>query len=170
MSKINNTIVVAGIAAAVSAGLTALYLKKKRNQPSPYDIPQCLLESPFAAELQLAVKLALECGDNMVPHCQERGTVHAQQQDSEKSLQVEFKGNPQDFCTAIDLKNEELVVKAIQEAFPSHDIIGEESIGTGELPPLTDNATWIIDPGTLYWLVHLYAVLLLLYSYLSHST
>jgi fructose-1,6-bisphosphatase/inositol monophosphatase family enzyme len=61
---------------------------------------------------------------------------------------MEFKGSPEDFCTAIDLQNEERVTKAIQEHFPTHSIIGEESTGTGELPVLTDNATWIIDPGT----------------------
>lgn len=106
-----------------------------------FSIPSALNESPYAAELQLAVRVALEAGDNMVAHCDRHGTVLA-----EGSLDMEFKGQPEDFCTSIDLLNEELVTKAIQQEFPTHSIIGEESTGTGELPDLTNSPTWIIDP------------------------
>ena len=32
------------------------------------------------------------------------------------------------------------------QEFPSYAIIGEESTGTGKIPPLTNTPTWIIDP------------------------
>lgn len=141
-SQKNNTLLVtAGLTAA--AGLAALYLQrcnKKKNDP--FAIPTSLLQSPHAAELQLAVDLAIQAGNNMVEHCNLRGTVDA----SNESLKMEFKGSPEDFCTAIDLANEELIIKAIQQHFPSHKIIGEETTGTGEVPPLTSNPTFILDP------------------------
>ena len=136
--KKDHTLLVASLAAA-SAGLVAWYLRNKKR--CHHTIPSALQNSPYAPELKLAVHLALEAGNNMVSHCGQHGTVLA-----EGSLDVEFKGQPEDFCTAIDLENEELVTKAIQEKFPSHSIIGEESTGTGQLPVLTSNATWIIDP------------------------
>jgi hypothetical protein len=136
--KKESTLVVASLAAA-SAGLVAWYLQRRKN--NPHAIPLALQQSPYAAELKLAVRLALEAGDNMVSHCDQHGTVLA-----EGSLEMEFKGQPEDFCTAIDLLNEELVAKAIQEQFPAHCIIGEETTGKGELPTLTNNPTWIVDP------------------------
>lgn len=48
-------------------------------------------------------------------HCDSRGTVDA---NSNENLKMEFKGSSEDFCTAVDLQNEERVTKAIQEHFP----------------------------------------------------
>jgi len=143
--KNTNTLVVAGIAAAASAGLTALWIKCRHEQKknSPFVIPFSLLESPYASELKLAVKLALQAGSNMVSHCEERGTIHAQDLDA---LGMEFKTSPEDFCTAIDLQNEEFITQELLQEFPTYSIIGEESTGTGQLPPLSSNKTFILDP------------------------
>ena len=42
--------------------------------------------------------------------------------------------------------NEKIISDAIRRFFPTHEIIGEESTGTGELPTLTNASIWIIDP------------------------
>jgi fructose-1,6-bisphosphatase/inositol monophosphatase family enzyme len=88
----------------------------------------------------VTLRLALQAGENMVPHCDTTGTILSQK------MTLDFKGQPEDFCTSMDLQNEDFVIKAIQNHFPSHHIIGEESTGTGEIPPLSPNPTWIIDP------------------------
>jgi fructose-1,6-bisphosphatase/inositol monophosphatase family enzyme len=62
------------------------------------------------------------------------------------NLGIETKSGSADFCTNVDIKNENLIIEGIQQTFPSHEIIGEEMIGTGEIPKLTQNPTWIIDP------------------------
>jgi hypothetical protein len=55
-------------------------------------------------------------------------------------------GRPEDFCTQIDVDNEHLITSAIQAHFPTHHIIGEEAVGSGEIPLLSnDIPTWIID-------------------------
>ena len=48
--------------------------------------------------------------------------------------------------TKIDLVNEDLITNAINEKYPNHCIIGEESTGTGKPASLTNSPTWIIDP------------------------
>lgn len=121
-----------------AVGLAAWWHHRRRQCPHP--IPASLLQTAYAAQLQLAVRLALQAGENMVPHCDTAGTILSQK------MTLDFKGQPEDFCTAVDLQNEDLVIQAIQKHFPSHDIIGEESTGTGEIPPLSPNPTWVIDP------------------------
>lgn len=116
--------------------------RKKDVLPQKYQIPPELLHAEYTEELQVAVKLAMEAGANMMPHLQSKGT----DQGCETNLEISVKQNNADFATIIDLKNEELVIHGIKERFPNHDIIGEESTGTGELPPLTDKPTFIIDP------------------------
>jgi fructose-1,6-bisphosphatase/inositol monophosphatase family enzyme len=113
------------------------------NDDDPkFQIPRALLDSPYAAELKLAVRLALQAGRNMYPYCNAAGTVHAVQ-----DLGLAIKGGrPEDFCTQIDVDNEHLITSAIQAHFPAHHIIGEEAVGSGEIPPLSnDIPTWIID-------------------------
>jgi len=44
-------------------------------------------------------------------------------------LGIEIKGAPSDFCTKIDVLNEDLVTHAIKTTFPNHKIIGEERYG-----------------------------------------
>jgi myo-inositol-1(or 4)-monophosphatase len=76
----------------------------------------------------------------MVDHMNSMGTEGASE------LLLSTKQNESDFATAIDVKNEDLVTSKIKSQFPSHCIIGEESIGTGNIPPLSMEPTWIIDP------------------------
>ena len=113
-----------------------------------------------------------EAGKNIQDYCDVKGTEAEDSYD----LGIEIKGAPSDFCTKIDVLNEDLVTHAIKTTFPNHKIIGEErygfavgiflcwfslwifsysffhtihyiySTGTGTIPPLTADKTWIIDP------------------------
>jgi fructose-1,6-bisphosphatase/inositol monophosphatase family enzyme len=108
-----------------------------------FQIPRALLNSPYASELKLAVRLALQAGRNMYSYCDAVGTAGALSQ----QLDITIKGGrPEDFCTQIDVENERNIMAAIQSHFPTHNIIGEETVGDGEIPPLSnDIPTWIID-------------------------
>lgn len=107
-----------------------------------YEIPTCLLQSSLKKEIQIATELALQTGRSMYRYCDEKGTAAEQDHD----LQIETKGQPEDFCTKIDIENEQTIMKKFQEEFPSYKIIGEETTGTGTIPTLTNTPTWIIDP------------------------
>ncbi|XP_017760468.1 PREDICTED: inositol-phosphate phosphatase-like [Eufriesea mexicana] len=50
-----------------------------------------------------------------------------------------------DLVTQYDRKIEEMIIGQLKTKFPNHKFIGEESTGK-ELPELTDDPTWIIDP------------------------
>ncbi|KAK1117794.1 hypothetical protein QLX08_009012 [Tetragonisca angustula] len=50
-----------------------------------------------------------------------------------------------DLVTEYDRKIEDVVIGQLKAKFPNHRFIGEESTGK-ELPELTDDPTWIIDP------------------------
>ncbi|CAK9821435.1 Inositol monophosphatase 2 [Anthophora retusa] len=50
-----------------------------------------------------------------------------------------------DLVTEYDRKIESTVIGQLKAKFPNHRFIGEESTGS-ELPELTDDPTWIIDP------------------------
>ena len=126
-------------AAAAAAGLGLFYVYQKRRSHK-FAIPGELLASPYSRELRLAAKLALEAGRNMYKYCDDKGT------EAELDLTLNFKGQPEDFCTEIDIANEALVMKGIQKEFPEHEIIGEETVGQGSIPKLTSKPTWIIDP------------------------
>ena len=126
------------VAGAVCYALLGSIKKKK------YETPAEIRSSSLARHVDLAVQLALQAGANMFPYCDEKGTEA--ELTKERQLSLEFKGNPEDFCTQVDVENENLVMKGIQAMFPSDSIIGEETTGTGPIPPLTDNLTWIIDP------------------------
>jgi fructose-1,6-bisphosphatase/inositol monophosphatase family enzyme len=123
---------------SLAVGLAAWLHHRRRK--CPHTIPASLLQTAYAAELKLAVRVALQAGENIASHCDTVGTILSQ------NISLNFKGQPEDFCTAVDLQNEALVIQAIQKHFPSHDIIGEESTGSGEIPALSQNPTWIIDP------------------------
>jgi fructose-1,6-bisphosphatase/inositol monophosphatase family enzyme len=123
--------------------LHQLFCKRKKNPvPPKYQIPPELLHVEYSEELQLAVKLAMQAGENMIPHLESKGT----DQGCETNLGINIKQNKADFATIIDLQNEELVINGLKERFPDHEIIGEEMTGTGAIPPLTDKPTFIIDP------------------------
>lgn len=107
-----------------------------------FSVPKELLDSPYGSELQLAVQLALQAGANMIEYCDSKGT----EAEASHDLGINTKSQPADFCTKIDVENELVVMTAIQKQFPTHKIIGEETVGTGVIPPLTADPTWIIDP------------------------
>jgi fructose-1,6-bisphosphatase/inositol monophosphatase family enzyme len=93
----------------------------------------------------------------MVDYLHAKGT----QYDSTSSLGIETKTGQSDFCTNIDIQNEKLISDRIQQIYPNHDIIGEESVGTGSIPPLQVGVpTWIIDPidGTTNFFAGLHAL------------
>jgi fructose-1,6-bisphosphatase/inositol monophosphatase family enzyme len=79
----------------------------------------------------------------MIEYLEAKGTSAEDSLD----LGIETKSSSPDFCTNIDIKNEKLIIDGIRNKFPKHDIIGEESVGTGTIPKLNINIpTWIIDP------------------------
>lgn len=140
---------IAGQSALVSilaAGVSIIYLlrqRKKRNVDFKHAIPEALLESPLRKELQVAVNLALQAGRTMYSYCDEKGTAAEERHD----LGIATKGQAEDFCTRIDVENEQLITDVLNKQFPSHKVIGEETTGTGAIPPLTKHdPTWIIDP------------------------
>lgn len=57
------------------------------------------------------------------------------------ALRTEFKG-AWDPVTEADRASEELIIAAVRERFPDHDILGEESGRSGTSAPLC----WLIDP------------------------
>lgn len=150
MTNANNTRITTGLAAiAVASSLLlchAFYSRKKLKQKdtSYTKIPSHLLLGPYATELKTAVELALEAGSNMESHLDTKGTLAGQ--GSEEKLGINIKRNDADFATSVDILNEQIITNGIAKSFPTHDIIGEESTGTGEVKTLTDRPTWIIDP------------------------
>lgn len=102
-----------------------------------------MLNSKHGPELKLAVRLAMEAGSNMVEYLEAKGTAA----ESSLDLGIETKSSSADFCTKVDVENERLVIEGIRTAFPNHQIIGEESVGTGSVPKLEPTVpTWIVDP------------------------
>lgn len=103
------------------------------------------MQTPLRAELTLAVDLALRAGQRMEAYCDARGTAA---ESGLADLDIAYKGKPQDFCTIVDVENERMITEGIRKQFATHQIIGEETVGTGPIPlPSKDGApTWIIDP------------------------
>ena len=141
----------AAAVAVTSIAVASAFTSFKRSSHSGsskhqhFSIPNELLDSTTCEckdELVLAVKLALEAGKNMTKHYDSKGTADENMGD----LQVNTKMNDADFATAIDVENENYITSEILKKFPEHAIIGEESTGTGTVPPLTEKPTWIIDP------------------------
>ena len=82
----------------------------------------------------------------MIRHLDARGTAN---ENASYDLDVSTKSNSADLATAIDVFNEDYIVREISSRFPSHRIIGEESTGSGTVSPVDDpdgERTWIIDP------------------------
>jgi fructose-1,6-bisphosphatase/inositol monophosphatase family enzyme len=92
--------------------------------------------------MNLGIK-SYSAGGNMVPYLDAKGTSS----ESGIDLGIETKSGAEDFCTKVDVDNEKMIMYGIQQVFPKHDIIGEETVGTGAIPPLKKEVpTWIIDP------------------------
>lgn len=79
--------------------------------------------------LKTAIKLALEAGDFLM-------------QSLDMSAVIEKKGDNSNVVTAADTQSEEIIVRGIRKAYPSHSIISEEvGCDLRESP-----FVWIIDP------------------------
>jgi fructose-1,6-bisphosphatase/inositol monophosphatase family enzyme len=128
------------LVATACAGIYAFVQKRKRS--SKYNVPSDLVNSPYGKEVVVALELALKAGLNMIAYCDQKGT----EAESGQDLEIKTKGQPEDFCTRVDIENENLVMEGLLKSFPTHTIIGEESVGNNPLPPLTTDPTWIIDP------------------------
>lgn len=127
----------------VGASIAYHFLQRRRNEKnSKHAVPQALLVSPLGEELRVAVDLALRAGRAMYRYCDDKGTAAEATHD----LGVATKGQAEDFCTKVDVENEQLVTDGIRKRFPTHRVIGEETTGTGPIPVLTEAPTWIIDP------------------------
>jgi fructose-1,6-bisphosphatase/inositol monophosphatase family enzyme len=141
MSSTSEKLAWTSLAAALGCGV--LYLaQRQRAKDAKLAIPQTLLSSPLNHELRVAVQLALRAGAAMYRYCDEKGTLA----ESTHDLRIATKGQPEDFCTKIDLENEQLITDGLLQHFPTHVVIGEETTGMGAIPQLTSDPTWIIDP------------------------
>lgn len=131
---------------AVASAFTSIKRSSRSSSTQQhFGVPKELLDSTTCEckdELVLAVELALEAGKNMTKHYNSKGTAEENMSD----LEINTKMNDADFATAIDVENENYITSEILKKFPGHAIIGEESTGTGTIPPLTNDPTWIIDP------------------------
>lgn len=89
----------------------------------------------YEHELEVAVKLAKEAGVYLEKTLHETNRITPK--DSERA----------DFVTASDQYIEAMLFDKLRASFPTHHFIGEESSASkGEIAPLTDAPTWIIDP------------------------
>lgn len=150
MSGRDKTKVLACAAAGVvAAGAALAYFQKHRrhgffsSSHCPV-VPAPLLESPYVKELKMCIKLAHQAGQNMKGYLNSKGTAEEANFDLGD---VDTKSSDIDFCTKVDVENEKLVIQGLEASFPDYDIIGEEYVGTGEIPPLSRvTPTFIIDP------------------------
>jgi fructose-1,6-bisphosphatase/inositol monophosphatase family enzyme len=83
-----------------------------------------------------------KAGNKLVAYSESKGTGTETMFD----LSISMKNGPTDFCTQLDVQNEEMIIEGIRKEFPTHELIGEESTGTGPVAALTDTPTWVIDP------------------------
>ena len=149
MAANSNKATIVTAAAASAAAIAAVgisYLARRSHntcKDARYNIPAELSNCRYYAQLELAVELAIRAGQNMVHHIDHKGTSA---QKSESDLGINTKSNDADFATAVDIANEKLIMEGICAKFPSHKTIGEEAVGTGSIPPLTKEPTWICDP------------------------
>jgi fructose-1,6-bisphosphatase/inositol monophosphatase family enzyme len=106
-------------------------------------LPSALESCVYKNELKLAIRLARRCGNNMYGYCNDKGTASEGNHD----LGIQTKGQDENLCTLLDIENERIIIDGIRKVFPKHDVIGEESVGTGIIPPINANVpTWIVDP------------------------
>jgi len=142
-SPLTTTIITASISIALTALTTYYMTKTDEDNSPPKSPPKEFQSSKYNAELKVAYSLAMQAGKNIYQHTNTKGTC------AKSTLDLSIhthKSNDLDFATNIDVLNEELIIQGIKSTFPDHDIIGEESTGTGSIAALTDNPTWIIDP------------------------
>ena len=106
----------------------------------------------------------------MIEYLETKGTA---QEHTQAELGIATKSGAPDFCTKIDVENETLIAHGIRHQFPHHAIIGEESVGTGRIPPVeTSVPTWIIDPidGTTNFVAGLHPLTCVSIGYCVNGT
>jgi len=116
---------------AATAAVAAYYWHQKTKK---HRLPAGITK--YRAQASLAMRLALEAGRNMLPYLKEQ----------QQPLGINEKSSSVDFSTQVDIDNEAMILQALQKHFSDDCIIGEESVGTGTVPPLTKQPTWIVDP------------------------
>ncbi|XP_077470710.1 inositol monophosphatase 1-like [Stigmatopora argus] len=84
--------------------------------------------------------------DHAVAVARKAGQVVREAVGSVQSEAVMLKSSSIDLVTQTDQKVEKLIIHSLQEKFPTHCFIGEESVAAGEACVLSDSPTWIIDP------------------------
>ncbi|CAB3407038.1 unnamed protein product [Caenorhabditis bovis] len=83
--------------------------------------------------------------DTAIKLVQTAGTLVRTAFDSKES-KVDTKSSNTDLVTETDQAVEKLLIEGLQNAFPDHRFIGEESVAGGTKIEWTDAPTWIIDP------------------------
>lgn len=90
--------------------------------------------NPYEGELKLALKLARDAGAAILDYYD--GPLHVERKVSS--------GDYSEPVTAADRAANELIVRAIREAFPDDGILAEESVDTARR--LSKRRVWMIDP------------------------
>ena len=155
-SSRSSSLVASVLVTGTAASILGYYYRRPRSAHRAGDedgktnpqhaIPAALSESAWREELELAVALALQAGHRMKTYLNAKGTNEESELDD---LGIAVKGErPEDFCTIIDVENERNIIQGLSQKFPTHHIIGEETVGTGVIPSLTAESppTWIVDP------------------------
>ena len=135
------------VAAIVVAGLAARALNHHRRSARRRRHVRWVRRVGFStlnAEMETAVRLAVECGEAMLrvasaARNEKGGGASATLKDGKHGI------DPQ---TATDLANERLVFDTLQAMFPTHAVIGEETTAKlGRMPKIDPKVpTWIVDP------------------------
>jgi len=123
------------------------------------DIPeQGLADHSLDKALSTAIKAAREAGKLIRQAWWSQDHSHIK----------DTKSNSVDLVTEADVACEQLITRMIQEDFPNHRIIGEESCGTSKYGDLTMEPTWTIDPidGTTNF-IHRFPQSCVIISYLE---
>lgn len=90
-----------------------------------------------AIDLDEILKTAIEAA--------ERAAVIARQQRDSLAVSVSFKAD-RNLVTTADLACEKAIIETIQERFPSHMILAEESVGLTTPEACSSGPVWVIDP------------------------
>ncbi|CAK0881937.1 unnamed protein product [Prorocentrum cordatum] len=88
---------------------------------------------PLDDVLATAKHAALLAGEQIIAAWQTTGVVK------------DTKSNATDLVTETDHRCEDMIIELLQEKYPEHSIIGEETAGSSKYQ-LTDGPTWTIDP------------------------
>ena len=120
------------------AGAVLLFAVARRRRPKRLAFHQRWVSKAdlkaFKKEIEVAVELAIECGEAML----KTAGAEASMKDGQDGI------DPQ---TAVDLSNERLVMDTLKVQFPNHGLIGEETAAAaGKVPEIESRPTWIVDP------------------------